>query len=115
MIQQAMSELSAEHMAALDQVAILIAETPSPEQARKLKLRGDQLLLGLYEGVPRTRRSGYESGLLPDTITIFKQPLMAISRRHDDLYEHVKRTVWHEIAHYFGISHEEMDALQSKT
>lgn len=114
MIQRAMSELSPEHVAALENVAILISEMPSPEQAQKLKLRGDQLLLGLYEGVPRTRRGGYESGLLPDTITIFKQPLIAISRGEYGLYQNVKRTVWHEIAHYFGISHEEMDALQQK-
>lgn len=115
LIQRAMSELSPEHMAALEQVSILIADAPSPEQAHKLKLRGDQMLLGLYEGVPRTRRSGYESGLMADTITIFKQPLMAISHDEAELYQNVKRTVWHEIAHYFGISHEEMDALQGKT
>lgn len=115
LIQRAMSELSSEHIAALEHVSIMIADIPSPEQARKLRLRGDQMLLGLYEGVPRTRRSGYESGLMPDTITIFKQSLMAISRSEEQLYQNVKRTVWHEIAHYFGISHEEMDALQSKS
>lgn len=100
-------------MAALDHVAILTADEPSPEQAMKLKLRGDQLLLGLYEGIPRTMRTGSESGILPDTITIFKHPLMTISRDEADLYKQIKQTVWHEIAHYFGISHDEMDQRQS--
>lgn len=110
-----MSELSPEHMAALDHVAILIADEPSPEQAEKLKLRGDSLLLGLFEGVPRTHRTGYESGMLPDTITIFKHPLMQIAGGSNmELYSQVKRTVWHEIAHYFGLSHDQMDALQRK-
>lgn len=112
MVQRAMSELSPEHMAALDHVAILVADEPSPEQARALKLRGDQLLLGLFEGVPRTRRTGYESGLVGDTITLFRLSLLAISRDRDDLYQQVKRTVWHEIAHYYGLDHDHMDALQ---
>ncbi len=113
LVQRAISELSPAHMAALDHVAILTADEPSPEQAMKLKLRGDQLLLGLYEGIPRTMRTGSESGILPDTITIFKHPLMTISRDEADLYKQIKQTVWHEIAHYFGISHDEMDQRQS--
>ncbi|NCU39091.1 metallopeptidase family protein [Candidatus Saccharibacteria bacterium] len=114
LVKRAMSELSPEHMAALKHVSILVADQPTAQQAEKIHLRGDQLLLGLYEGVPLTKRGGYESGLLPDTITIFKEPLMAISHGDDDLYRHVKRTVWHEIAHYFGISHKQMDALQRR-
>ncbi len=113
LIQRAMSELSPEHMAELEHVQILIQDEPTAEQAEKLKLRGDQLLLGLFEGVPRTQRSGYESGLAGDTITIFKHPIMQIT--HGDerkLYEQIKRTVWHEIAHYFGLSHDEMDQRQ---
>ncbi|PID30201.1 hypothetical protein CR983_03030 [Candidatus Saccharibacteria bacterium] len=116
MIQRAMSELSPEHMAALEHVAILVAEEPSPEQRKKLHLRGDSLLLGLFEGVPRTQRTGYESGILPDTITLFKKPLLIASQGDKRrLYDQVKRTVWHEIARYFGISHEQMDALQRRS
>ncbi len=114
LVRRAMTELSSDHMAALEHVVILVADEPSPEQAEKIKLRGDQLLLGLYEGIPRTLRSGYESGIMPDTITIFKKPLLMIAADATDLYEQVKRTVWHEIAHYFGISHAEMDARRSR-
>lgn len=115
MVQRAMSELSSDHMDALDHVAILIADDPNPEQVKKLQLRGDSLLLGLFEGVPRTMRSGYESGILPDTITIFKNQLIIYTGGDPHrLYEQVKRTVWHEIAHYYGLSHEEMEARQRK-
>ena len=113
LVRKAISELSPDHIAALDHVAILTADEPSPEQAEKLEIRGDQLLLGLYEGVPRTQRSGNESGIMADTITIFKNPLLAISRDDSDLYCQIKQTVWHEIAHYFGISHDEMDRRQA--
>lgn len=109
-----MSELSPDHMAALEHVAIIVADEPSDEQRERAKLRGDQLLLGLYEGIPLTQRSGYETGLLGDTITIFKHPIMAITHNEDELYQQIKRTVWHEIAHYFGISHTQMDALRRK-
>lgn len=114
LIQRAMSELSREHIESLEHVAILIADEPSEEQRHKLKLRGNDLLFGLYEGVPRTQRSGYESGILPDTITLFKRPIMAVSRNDTELYDQIKRTLWHEIAHYYGISHDEMDALQRR-
>ncbi len=114
LVRRAMSELSREHMAALEHVAILIADEPSSEQAEKIRLRGDQLLLGLYEGIPRTLRSGYESGIMSDTITIFKKPLLRVAQSRDDLYRQIKQTVWHEIAHYFGISHAEMAARQRR-
>ena len=114
LVRRAMSELSPEHMDALEHVAIIVANEPSEEQRQHAKLRGDQTLLGLYEGVPLTHRGGYESGLLPDTITIFKQSLLAISHNEVRLYEEVKRTVWHEIAHYFGISHAEMERRMRK-
>ena len=112
MIRRAMSELSPDHMAALEHVQIIVADEPSPRQAEQLQLRGDTLLLGLYEGVPLTSRSGSESGLMSDTITIFKNALLSISRDEADLYQQVKRTVWHEIAHYFGIDHDHMAKLQ---
>lgn len=114
MIRRALDELSPEHVESLEHVAILVADDPSPEQRQQLELRGSDLLFGLYEGVPRTQRSGYESGLLPDTITLFKHPIMAVSHSESDMYQQVKRTLWHEIAHYYGISHDEMDALQRK-
>lgn len=114
LIQKAMGELSPDHIKALEHVAILIADEPTPEQRHKLELRHSDLLFGLYEGVPRTQRSGYESGILPDTITLFKKPIMAVSRGDDDLYEQIKRTLWHEIAHYYGISHQQMDDLQRR-
>ncbi len=114
LVRRAMSELSPDHMEALEHVSIIVADEPSPEQHERAELRGDQVLLGLYEGVPLTHRGGYESGLVPDTITIFKNALLAITHNEEELYQQIKRTVWHEIAHYFGISHAEMDKRQRR-
>ena len=62
-------------------------------------------LLGLYEGVPLTRREAYGSGgfALPDRITIFRQTICRICATEDDVVDQVRRTVVHEVAHHFGI------------
>jgi predicted Zn-dependent protease with MMP-like domain len=63
-------------------------------------------LLGLYEGVPLTRREGYGSGgfSLPDRITIFRQTICRICATEEDVVDQVRRTVVHEVAHHFGIN-----------
>lgn len=75
---------------------------------------GHNLLLGLYEGVPLPARGSGWSGMIPDKITLFKNHIVAATRNDAELFEQVKRTLWHEMAHYYGLSHDEMDALQRK-
>ena len=66
-------------------------------------------LLGLYQGVPLTRRSSYYSGVLPDKITIYRGPLMRLYGKDPErLQREVKRVVLHEVAHHFGISDERL-------
>jgi predicted Zn-dependent protease with MMP-like domain len=82
----------------LDNVEVMVEDRPP--QGR----RGSRLL-GLYEGIPLTQRtsSGY-FGVLPDRITLYQSNLERISRDEEDLRRHVRHTVVHEIAHFFGIS-----------
>lgn len=70
--------------------------------------RGD--LLGLYEGIPATRRWRY-SGVLPDRITIYKDPICAMCRTEEEVREQVRETVVHEVGHYFGIDDERLREL----
>ncbi len=63
----------------------------------------DLRLLGLYEGVPLTRRTSHYSSVLPDRITIFRHAICAICRSEDEVVEQVRRTVIHEVGHHFGI------------
>jgi len=72
------------------------------------------LLLGLYEGIPLTKRTGNYNFVLPDKITLFKNSLLEISKDESELFENIKRTLWHEIAHYYGLGHDGIDRLQSK-
>lgn len=61
-------------------------------------------LLGLYHGIPQTERGQGYAGVLPDVITIYRLPIEARARTPAELAEQVRVTVWHEVAHHFGIS-----------
>ena len=86
----------------IENVAFVIADEPTPEQAEELHLDSHTTLFGLYEGVPRTSRSVYYQAL-PDKITIFKNPILSVYDDPDDIAACVEHTVWHEVAHHFGM------------
>lgn len=112
LISQAMDELPQEYIKGLDNVAILYADNPDEYQIQKSGLREGNILLGLYEGIPLTKRGGGYSFVLPDKITLFKHSMMMVAGNPQQLYEHIKRTLWHEIAHYYGLDHERIHALE---
>jgi predicted Zn-dependent protease with MMP-like domain len=111
LIDVALGELPGEHVKNIKNVAILYADQPSPEQRTQLMLRHDQTLLGLYEGQPLTRRQGM-TRVLPDKITLFKWPLCSRVNDEDQLKEDIKHTLWHEIAHYYGLDHDDIAAKE---
>lgn len=89
-------------------IAITWDYQPTKWQRLKTRVGQSRLLLGLYEGIPLTGRTNNYSLVLPDKITIFKKPLEQISVDEMDLANKVKHTVWHEIAHHFGLSDAEI-------
>lgn len=114
MISKAMEELPQHYIAGLDNVAITYADEPTREQLQKQGVRMGQLLLGLYEGIPLTQRNAAYTFVLPDKITLFKIPILAVSQSEDDLFERIKRTLWHEIAHHYGLGHDRIHELEDK-
>lgn len=79
----------------MDNVAVLVAAEPPPE---------DPDLLGIYEGTPLTERDGWwDAGSLPDRITIFQGPLQRWCRDREELLDEIAVTVVHEVAHHFGV------------
>ncbi len=105
---QSMDEL-AEQMSEVKNIVFTVEDLPTPEQRQKLKLMPGHSLFGLYEGIPLTQRYNNYSMVLPDKITIFKQPLEYFANSFVELNYQVKRTVWHEIAHHYGLSHKDME------
>jgi predicted Zn-dependent protease with MMP-like domain len=114
LINKAMEELPQEYVKGLDNVVIIFEDRPSPEQREKLKLRCDHTLLGLYEGIPRTQRGMGYNLVLPDRITLFKGPITHMVDDMAELKEQIKRTLWHEIAHHYGLDHDRIHALERK-
>jgi len=98
----------------LENVAFIIEDEPTPEQVQKLGLRCNDLLFGLYEGVPLPQRNG-GTKLLPDKITLFMKPLQSVSHNIDELTKHVKKTIWHEVAHYYGLGHKRIHFLEESS
>lgn len=114
LISRAMDELPQKYITGLDNVAIIYDDEPTEEQKQKMQLDDHHLLLGLYEGIPLTQRGNGYSFVLPDKITLFKNSIMAVSGTEEELFEQIKRTLWHEIAHYYGLNHARIDELQSR-
>ena len=97
----------------LDNVDICIEEEPTSYQLRKLKTKKGFLVFGLYEGSPRTKR-GHYGQVLPDKITIFKKPIERIAHSENEIREIVKNTVWHEIAHHFGLDEKQVRIAEKR-
>ncbi len=108
MVYDALDALPAQFRDQLGSVAIVIEEQATADQ---LALVGAHGLYGLYQGVPRTRLSA-DAAPTPSKITIFREPLVRHSRTPDELSAAVADTVYHEIAHHFGISDERLHELK---
>jgi predicted Zn-dependent protease with MMP-like domain len=105
LVAAALDEIPEVLAAAMENVVVTVEEQPTADQAART--RG--VLLGLYEGVPLTRRGPLSySGVAPDRITIFRGPLCARARDEDELAAQVRVTVLHEVGHYFGMSDERL-------
>lgn len=111
LIGEALDSLPQEYVSRLlPEVAVTWAEDPTPEQRVELKLRHGDSLFGLYEGLPLSQRSGMTK-FTPDKITIFKHPTEAYCNSLPELREQIRKTVWHEMAHFFGLDHKRIHEL----
>jgi predicted Zn-dependent protease with MMP-like domain len=106
----ALAEIPMPFAAALDEVAIVIEDEPTPEQLRENELEPDDTLYGLYEGVARTEW-GADWISVPNRISLFRLPLEADFADPDDLAEEVRITVIHELAHHLGIDDDRLHDL----
>jgi predicted Zn-dependent protease with MMP-like domain len=98
-VAQALDALPRDLRDAMSNIEIVVVEEPPPGMP----------LLGLYEGIPLTRRGAFYGAVLPDKITIYRGPLERLyGADRDRLRREIKRVVLHEVAHHFGISDERL-------
>lgn len=111
LVVQAMEEMPAFFKDRLHNIEVLIADWPTEDELEEAGLEPDELLLGLYQGIPLTERSGDYGMVLPDTITLYRECIAEVCDTPEEIVSEVQQTVKHEIAHYFGISDERLKEL----
>jgi predicted Zn-dependent protease with MMP-like domain len=111
-VERALRNIPARFRSRMNNVAVIVENEPA---ATLLKARGISpggTLLGLYEGRPLAHRSVFEAFPLPDRITVFQGPHERLARNREDLERLVEQTLWHEIAHHFGMNEREVRAAE---
>ncbi|MCB8945088.1 MAG: metallopeptidase family protein [Ardenticatenaceae bacterium] len=112
LVAEAVDSLPPFFLEKMQNVEILVMERPTADMLHRTGTRQGHLLLGLYEGVPLTRRTSGYNLITPDVIWIFQRPLQQVAGTDlDILRERIRHTVIHEIAHHFGISDERLIEL----
>jgi predicted Zn-dependent protease with MMP-like domain len=114
LVGEALDELPEKYVGNMQNVAIVYEDEPTARQREELKLHCHESLFGLYEGIPLTKRGAGYNLVLPDKITIFKLPLFYATNNEAELKKQIKHTLWHEIAHHFGLDHDRIHMLEHK-
>jgi predicted Zn-dependent protease with MMP-like domain len=102
-VARAIDNLPTEFQHKLENVDIVVENWPTPRQLRQAKHKNPTKLLGLYQGVPQTRRGRRYGLVLPDKISIFQKPIEAYCRFGYEIDATIEEVVRHEIAHHFGL------------
>jgi predicted Zn-dependent protease with MMP-like domain len=111
LVVEALDNLPSEIQKKLQNIEVVVSDWPTTAELRSVGLKSGQLLLGLYHGVPLTKRGGHYGLVLPDKVTIFQGPIERVCRTPEDVIRQVQKTVRHEIAHHFGISDDRLREL----
>lgn len=110
LVLEALEDLPAKFKHKMENVEIVIEEWPSEELLSNMPKNGQNIILGLYQGVPFPRRGVLSySNVLPDKITLYQKPLESLCRNEKELQAKVREVLVHEIGHYFGLSEEELE------
>jgi predicted Zn-dependent protease with MMP-like domain len=116
LVAEAVESLPEEFQDRMENVDVVVEDSPSRQQLGKNTPGQGYTLLGLYEGIPLTERTTNYGLVPPDKITIFQKPIEDSCASGDEveIKEQVRQTVIHEIAHHFGIDDERLDEIEKE-
>ena len=112
LVARAVNSLPNEFLTKLENIDVVAEDWPTQQQLARAGLRRGETLLGLYEGVPLTKRGGHYGLVPPDKITIFQKPIEAKCRYDAETTAEIQRVVRHEIAHHFGIGDAKLEQIE---
>jgi predicted Zn-dependent protease with MMP-like domain len=114
LVARAVADLPDEFRERMDNIDVVVQDEPTSRQLAGAGLRRGETLLGLYEGVPLTRRSRAYGMVPPDKITIFQNPIESRCHGEGAIQREIQRVVKHEIAHHFGIGDARLRQLERR-
>ena len=99
---------------AMTNLALVVEDEPSAELLETMEIEPPDTLYGLYEGTPLTERGWAHGNALPDRITLFQIPIEEDSEDQDEVRAVIGETLIHEVGHYFGLSEDEIEAIEEQ-
>jgi predicted Zn-dependent protease with MMP-like domain len=115
LIREAILALPEHGRKAMDNVAFVVEREARRKKAKEIGIQVNEVLLGLYEGIPKTKRGASYFGVLPDKITIFQHPIEELAGCDEKkLKKLIYEVVWHEVGHHLGFDEKEIRALETK-
>ncbi|MFQ6121583.1 MAG: metallopeptidase family protein [Dehalococcoidales bacterium] len=114
LVAKAVDSLPDEFRTKLENIDVVVEDHPDSSQIAEAGLKRGETLLGLYQGVPLTKRGRHYGMVVPDKITIFQKPIEAKCRYDAEIMTEIRSVVLHEIAHHFGISDVRLRQLERK-
>ncbi len=115
LVSEAISTMPSHIQKAIDNVVFIVEPKSRHQKIKEVSISANEMLLGLYEGIPQIRRGSGYTGALPDKITIFQEPIEELSGGDKNkLKQLIKEVVEHEIGHYFGFDEAEIRAIELK-
>jgi predicted Zn-dependent protease with MMP-like domain len=115
LVEEALLEIPSRFRDAMQNVAVVVEDEPSPALLAEMEMGPDETLLGLYQGTPLPERSWDYGNTLPDRISIYQRPIEeACGGDEDEVRDCIAETVIHEFGHYFGLSEEEIEAIEER-
>ena len=114
LVSEAIASIPQRFRDAMNNLVIVVEDEPSAELLDEMDVEPSDSLLGLYQGTPLTERSWNFGNALPDRILLFQRPIEHEAKDEDDVVVTIGETLIHEIGHYFGLSEDEIEAIEEQ-
>ena len=114
LVEEALREIPRRFRAAMKNVAVIVEDEPPPHVLEEMEMGPDDSLFGLYQGIPLPERGWGYGNALPDRISIYQFPIEDACADDEEIRDCVAETVIHEFGHYFGLSEEEIEAIEEQ-